>query len=363
MRILMFFILGFLSLSTVAAPTINVKSLPGKIFFIGYRETNEFKGQGAAQQLYVMNANGSDEQRLLPEFSSIWYLTCYPRLRRLSFVSNSDDESRHGQFVLDISEPWQANQLNARLMRALPENFPVRYFTPVDYRSYYPIAFSPDGKFVAGESLQAGLSIADVNTGAVTKVDGQGIWQSAVPVWSPDSSKIVFVADAFGETPSNEAELFIVNRDGSNLRQLTNLPRSYSWWTLLITPTARQPTHKERHNSLAPQWSPDGRWIAFVNFGDLYKIRPDGKDLTLLVKEAAYPTWSPDGKMIAYAAFRPDIPPLTKEEAPDNVGVRSPNIYVSWADGTGETRVTNNRRRFGYFDLNWCPVRLSAAHF
>ena len=64
----------------------------------------------------------------------------------------------------------------------------------------------------------------------------------------------------------------------------------------------------------APDWSPDGGWIAFVLCADrgdqnlvfsLWLVRPDGKDLHQVVQgrprgEVVTPSWSPDGAWIAF---------------------------------------------------------------
>jgi len=338
-------IVGILAFSeaTAQAEDIDVKPLTGEIFFIGFSNTQEFMGQGAAHQLYVISANGTGQQRLLPSFNWIAYLASYPNIKKLSFKSISDDKSKNGRFFLNINEPWQADQLQSRLTHALPDNFPVRISAP--------ISFSPDGSLVAGVARV--LQIADVKTEAVKNVEGQFVPGGDLPAWSPDGEKIVFRGCLFNDEYSNAFELFVVDKDGNNLRQLTNLPQNISWWRLLLTPSTEQPKYKEQHASSSPKWSPDGKWIVFVSFENIYKVRPDGSDLTLLVKHAAYPTWSPDGKMISYAAFRPGTQQLTKEEGGENAGYRPPNIYVSWADGKGETRITNNRRRLGYVYLNW----------
>jgi Tol biopolymer transport system component len=54
-----------------------------------------------------------------------------------------------------------------------------------------------------------------------------------------------------------------------------------------------------------PVWSPDGEWIAFTTWesqgGKVYKVRPNGKNLTQLNKEDGvfqYPAWSNDGTRI-----------------------------------------------------------------
>jgi hypothetical protein len=60
-----------------------------------------------------------------------------------------------------------------------------------------------------------------------------------------------------------------------------------------------------------PDWSPDGRWIAFVRQADgerstsLYIVRRDGGDLQRLTRGdqvVAMPAWRGDGRLLAYAA-------------------------------------------------------------
>lgn len=57
----------------------------------------------------------------------------------------------------------------------------------------------------------------------------------------------------------------------------------------------------------APAWSPDGKWVAFVNGAQIFKMPFDGQrfDTTAIVQltfvgRNFFPTWSPDQKWIAY---------------------------------------------------------------
>jgi Tol biopolymer transport system component len=113
----------------------------------------------------------------------------------------------------------------------------------------------------------------------------------------------------------NEHAIFIMNRDGSEQRQLTP-------WALAAGDFAR--------------FSPDGRRIIFrAGFGDgpggdLYTIRPDGsgiKKLTHGLPGMLSAAYSPDGKYIAFA-----------HEGPNG---QMPDIWVMKADGTGATRLTH----------------------
>ncbi len=58
-----------------------------------------------------------------------------------------------------------------------------------------------------------------------------------------------------------------------------------------------------------PEWSPDGRWIAFSMRGDIWKVPANGGEAVALTQGPAYhfePTWSPDGTRIALSMDRGD---------------------------------------------------------
>lgn len=97
-------------------------------------------------------------------------------------------------------------------------------------------------------------------------------------------SKIAFVSNRDGN-----AEIYVMDADGSNMRRLTHNP-GYDG---------------------APTWSPDGTRIAFASSrdgnADIYLMNADGSNVTRLTTDAANdggPSWSPDGSMIAFDSNR-----------------------------------------------------------
>lgn len=99
--------------------------------------------------------------------------------------------------------------------------------------------------------------------------------------WSPNGDKICFTADA-----ESSSELFVINIDGSGLRQLTN----------------------DTKRDAYPSWSPDGQKIIYGKDVDrynprLYSINVDGSSEKELF-DSGYPTtfgsYSPDGSKLVY---------------------------------------------------------------
>jgi len=102
--------------------------------------------------------------------------------------------------------------------------------------------------------------------------------------WSPDGQQFIFGAGSdFEVTQRHDHKLYVLNADGSGLRQITSGDT----------------------NDMFPDWSPDGQWIAFHRSCDLWIIRPDGSDGQSLLAGsgefcASNIAWSPDSQRIAF---------------------------------------------------------------
>ena len=130
------------------------------------------------------------------------------------------------------------------------------------------------------------------------------------PAWSPDGKRILFSSNRDGN-----AEIYVMNADGSGLINLTNAMASDDFF---------------------PKWSADGTQIGFTSGRDgnaeIYLMNADGSDKIPLTDSPGRrdnnmgARWSPDGMQIIYWS------------GPD----RSRELYVMNADGSDQTRLTDD---------------------
>lgn len=136
------------------------------------------------------------------------------------------------------------------------------------------------------------------------------------PHLSPDGTRIVFQSNRSGNN-----QIWLMNRDGSGLLQLTDVPGQ---------------------GAETPVWSPDGRMIAYAaylgeNNNDVFVMNPDGTVNTQLTSEPGYdghPHWSADGQRIVINSDR-DTP---DHSAPWNK--RFHDIWSIRADGNDPRKHT-----------------------
>jgi len=143
---------------------------------------------------------------------------------------------------------------------------------------------SPDGRITISSSKDGSPEIYVMNR------DGSNLRKLTTsygidvsPVFSPEGSQIAFVSDRGGSP-----QIYIMDSDGTRLRRLT-FEGSYN---------------------TSPVWSPDGKWIAFVgrknSNNQIFMIKSDGSDLRQITDKGnnENPTFSPDGMFLAFDSDR-----------------------------------------------------------
>ncbi|MCM3880352.1 MAG: hypothetical protein ND807_09610 [Vicinamibacterales bacterium] len=194
------------------------------------------------------------------------------------------------------------------IFRAAPDGSNLRQLTKTPgYDAEATIA--PDGRIAFTSVRDGDMEIYSMNG------DGTDVRRltnrpgpDGGPWFSPDGKLIVFrgraIADAkeLGDFQSlltqelwrpTTLEIFVMNRDGSNLRQVTRLGGA----------------------NFAPAWHPDGRRVIFAsnsrdpkgrNF-DIFSVNLDGSGLQQITYNDTFdgfPMFSPDGKKVVFGSNR-----------------------------------------------------------
>jgi TolB protein len=193
----------------------------------------------------------------------------------------------------------------AELMKGAVKNRDVQEIYIVDYDGANPQrvtttttlnitpAWSPDNQAIAYTSYRPSAAgsfgvyqdviLSFIHTGSrTTPANGSTDRQNYLPAWSPDGSKLAFTSNRDGNP-----EIYVINKDGSALRRMTNNPAI----------------------DVSPTWSPTGNQLAWASdrTGNpkIYVMNADGTGQRLLIGDpkSDRPTWS-RGKFneIAYAA-------------------------------------------------------------
>jgi TolB protein len=156
--------------------------------------------------------------------------------------------------------------------------------------SEYPIAWSPDGKYLAA-TVFAGNWGSDIHMEIIPVKDGQrrrllppSSFYDFHPVWSPDGTRIAFFSNRSGNL-----DVWTVNSDGTNLTQLTTSPA----------------------DDLYSVWSPDGEKIAFLSTRSkeaaIWIMNGDGTDQRQITAGGNGDwgmAWNPHNGLIAFGSTR-----------------------------------------------------------
>jgi Tol biopolymer transport system component len=208
--------------------------------------------------------------------------------------------------------------------------------------------FSPDGKSVAftgfpGATAQDDQAAAPTSI-AIAAIDGSGATymnvSGAAPAWSPDGTRLVYEGGpSYFQKPR---QLAIVDMGGI-VEPLAGTRRGDSQpdWGVngsiafvrreriyVVRPGSGKPRRLTDARAVNPDWSPDGKRLAFTRLGrtsEVWTVKPNGRGLRRVAANGFEPAWSPDGSKIAFT--------------------RRFSLWVMSADGRAQRRIVKGGRK------------------
>lgn len=246
----------------------------GRIAFTSNRD-GEYES-GLNFEIYIMNADGTEQKNLTNTSGTDRFPSWSPDGTRITFIS-----SREGDF--DI---YMVNADGSGLTR----------LTDNEDADDHPV-WLPDGKnisFTSGNIDENNLYI--MNPDGTNQINlTKGSYQVGEHSWSPDGKQIVFSASIPGtEGLTRSWDIYVLNYDGNELTGLTNLTKSagadfYPAWS----PDGKYIAFMSERDGDA----------------DIYVMNADGSNVTNLTNNSfwdSHPAWSPDGTRIVFASSRDD---------------------------------------------------------
>lgn len=297
---------------------LRLRSTPNVLAFSALQG----RGDSVRNSLFVMQADGSQRRRLVPNLTDIFSPIVWSRDgKKLAFVNNSSHiytVQANGYRLIPLFKGefckaetyqivWSANNQRIVFGRSCdgstsdePGRVELYWSTATSIHGTRKVESLPPDSFLISLAPN-GQKVAFIKDNDIYSMnfDGSQVTNltqkpasyssgGSTLFWSPDSRKIAFWV---GEYP--QQQLYVMNADGSNLKNLTN-----------------SPNHQIYNVDLA--WSPDSEKIAYTRqqpgeysaeSQEIYRVDVNSGRTTKLTQkldEYSHLTWSPNGNQLAF---------------------------------------------------------------
>ncbi len=229
--------------------------------------------------IYIMRMDGSASSNLTKNPDVAWtyysfggkifFVSDRNACRRCYFLYSMDADGNNIKKISDLrlEDSWMSSRNNGR-------------------------EFLVTGR-IANE-VRHQLFFIDAETGKFSRLTNEPDGRFRDPLFSPDGNKIVFVYRKIEQELKHTGEIFIMDVDGKNRKQLTRYPAD------------DKSAGEHRYQAGPPRWNRKENFISYQSVqngkSSLFAVTPDGKKTWKLTDNPAnegWHDWSPDGKWLA----------------------------------------------------------------
>ncbi|WP_167855408.1 carboxypeptidase-like regulatory domain-containing protein [Hymenobacter fodinae] len=170
----------------------------------------------------------------------------------------------------------------------------------------------PDNRFLFAREVNGNTDIYSSNeSGSSLQRLTTSAFIETAPQLSPNRDRIAYTSNATGQF-----QIYTMNRDGSDVRQITLLPVDGYF-----------------NQGIGYHWSPDGAQLVYSSYDKLYRINRDGTGLTLL-------TTAPAGRHFRECDWTAQGNRILVQTV--GISVYDSEIYLLNADGSGTSLAVGN---------------------
>jgi TolB protein len=250
------------------------------LFGIAYNVATKDSTGKTNYEVFTMNSDGSEVKNITNNPDVAWTYKCYKK--DLYIISDRDTSYR---FFFLYKTDFKGGNIHKISDLRLEDSW-------MDFRN--------DGKEAIvsgriGKDIRYQLFTIDTQTGTYKQLTNDTSALFSDPAFSPDGKQIAFVYKKNKLDRSQNEEIYIMNSDGTGLKQLSYYPQN------------NISRDSSGYKAGSPHWHPTQNFISYISMQDgkhsIFAVITDGKKQWKLTNHnfsEGWHDWSPDGKLLTF---------------------------------------------------------------